>query len=143
MAFDLNKFQKYTWLAGAYAFYAVYATKNPADPFGQMWTDVQAWMTDPLGKIQTKINSVITIILAIIFAPIVSKVVGSKIPALKIAVSAFAYYIIGDQLASIVNQSTPGVFGATRGKSGSWGGERSAFHQNGSPAGVIKNIYGG
>lgn len=142
MSFDLNKFSKYTWLAGAYAFYAVYAKKNVADPFGQMLTDIKAWMTDPLAKIQLKVNSVIMIIAILVFAPVVIKAL--KLPGwIKVIFNAAAYYIIGDQLASIVNQTTPGVFGATGRPPGSWGGERSAFHQPRNAVSMISNNYGG
>ena len=64
--------------------------------------------------------------------------------AVKMLVNLFVYYVMGDQIAAVLNGA--GRFGAVSSyrPQAAWGGDTSAFHQTRTPnAGMIKNTFGG
>jgi len=142
MAFELGKLNKLAPLIGVYAFYNVFATNYPADPVGGMRTALTAFMADPINKLQAKISNLTTLAIVIIGTPIALRMV--KLPAsVKMLVNLLVYYIMGDQLAAVLNGA--GRFGAVSSyrPQVTWGGETSAFHNRTSSTGVIKNTFGG
>lgn len=150
MAYDLNKFAKYAWLAGIVGFYQVYAAKNPTDPFGQMWIDLQYYLnTLTTGgawtKIQTKFANIATIVALVILVPIVLKMLKLPVWA-KGIVNAAVYYYIGDQAARILDDPVYVSSGITAARTTTqWSQPTSAFHvgQYTPATGVVANIYGG
>lgn len=143
MAFDLNRFSKYTWLASVVAFYQYYAAKYP-DP----WTAIKNDFTKipTLDLLKTKVNEIISIIVILIVAPMVMKLIGARIGPLKVLLNAAVYYVIGDQVAKVVDANYVATAFTAGGRSAmTWGGENSAYHLNRvqSSAGLVKNIYGG
>jgi hypothetical protein len=144
MAFELGKLKKFAPLVGVYAFYNVFATNYPADPVGGMRTALTDFMTDPLGKLQSKMTNITNLAIVVIGAPIVLKMF--KLPAsVKMIANIAVYYFVGDQAAAVLNGS--GRFGAVGGyimpgrARTTWGGETSAFKQYTPASGTVKNIY--
>lgn len=132
MAFDLGKLNKFAPLIGVYAFYNVFATNYPADPVAAMRTALTNFVSNPIGILQAKIHNLTTLAIVIIGVPILMRMV--KLPSsVKMIVNLVVYYVIGDQVAAVLNGA--GRFGAVSGQlmpGRTWGGEYSALH-NGVP----------
>lgn len=133
---EYSKLLKLSPLIGVYAFYNVFATANPADPWTAMKNAITAFAADPITKIKSKTSNLTTLAIVIIAVPLLTK--SFKLPAaVKMVVKLLTYYIIGDQLAALLNG--PGRFGAIGGQSSTWGGQTSAYHQYRPTVGTVNS----
>lgn len=138
-------------LAGV-GFYQVYSKKAPADPFGQMKTDAENYTFE---KLKTKWKELATAAAVIILLPMVNKTLSGKVPpAVKLIVTAAAWYIVGDQLGKVLDDDVyptrPSINGMYNGRvvdcrNGTWDRTGSSAKNQGHVgvcSGTIRNIYG-
>ena len=120
---EFSRLMKFSPLVGAYAFYNVFATSAPTDPWTAMQNAIKSFVADPITKLKAKTQNLTTLAIVILGVPILTKAMKIRPGgAVGMIVKLTTYYIIGDQLAALLNG--PGRFGAM-----GWGGETSAYHQ--------------
>ena len=127
---EYSRILKFGPLIGVYAFYNVFATSAPADPWTAMKTALTNFAADPIAKLKAKTSNITTLAIVGIGVPILQKAFKIKSSgALGIIIKLGYYYVLGDQLAALING--PGRFGAVSGytQASTWGGDQSAYHQ--------------